>query len=188
MTTSSTAVFSERAARFTAIVDATSDRWEAPSRCKGWTVRDVVAHVIETEREFLKRHDLLSSPPPSLDDPAAAWRSHAAEVLEVLSRDGVADRAFDGYFGRTTVGETLAEFYGWDLAIHGWDVARAIGGDWPMSDDEARTLGADADDWGDALYSEGICAAPVPVPGDASLQDRLLGRLGRDPEWTPSKA
>lgn len=183
MTTSFATVFREHAERFTAIVDAASGRWEAPCPCEGWTVRDVVAHVIETEREFLQRHDLLSSPAPSLADPASAWRSHAAEVLKVLSRDEVADRAFDGYFGPTTVGDTLAGFYGWDMAVHGWDVARAIGEDWPIGDDEARALGADADGWGDALYSEGICSAPVPVPDDASPWDRLLGRLGRDPQW-----
>lgn len=185
MTTSSTAVFRERAERFSAIVDAVSGRFDAPSPCADWTVRDVVAHVIGSERDFLRRHDLLSSPSISLDDPAVAWRSHAAEVLEVLSADGVADRSFDGHFGPTTVGETLAEFYGWDLTIHGWDVARALGEEWPISDAEARTLGADADGWGDALYSEGICAAPVPVPDDAPPMDRLLGKLGRDPQWGP---
>ena len=79
----------------------------------------------------------------------------------------------------------MSEFYGWDLVVHGWDVARATGQEWSISDEEARALGSDADGWGDALYSEGICAAPVPVADDASVQDRLLGRLGRDPRWAP---
>jgi len=184
-TTSSAQLFTERAEQFSSILDAAGGRWDAPSPCEGWAVRDVVGHVIETERDFLQRHDLLDSPVPSLTDPAAAFRTHAADVVGVLGRDGVADRAYDGFFGPTSIGATLAEFYGWDLVIHGWDVARATGQDWSISEAEALALGADADGWGDALYGEGICAGPVPVPDDAPAQDRLLGRLGRDPGWRP---
>lgn len=189
MTHSTTSValsFAERAERFASILDAADDHWDAPSPCDGWTVRDVVAHVIETERDFLRRHDLLDSPTPPLTDPVAAFRTHAAEVVGLLGRDGVADRAYDGFFGPTTVGATLIEFHGWDLVIHGWDVARATGQDWSISDEEAQALGADADSWGDALHGEGICGSPVPVADDASAQDRLLARLGRDPGWAPT--
>ncbi len=187
MTTSATAqAFAERAERFIQILEATCGRWDDLSPCEGWTVRDVVAHVIDSERDFLARHDLLDTPAPSMDDPAEAFRAHAADVVGVLGRDGTADRAYDGYFGRTTFGATMSEFYGWDLVIHGWDVARATGKDWSISDEEARMLGAEADGWGDALYSEGICSAPVAVAEGASAQDRLLGRLGRDPGWAPS--
>ena len=186
MTTTTTQTFAERAERFTRILEGVGGRWDAPTPCEGWTVRDVVAHVIGTERDFLARHDLLDTPTPSLDDPAAAFRAHAADVTASLGRDGTGDREYDGYFGRTTFGATMAEFYGWDLAIHGWDVARATGQEWSISDEEARSLGADADGWGDALYSKGICSAPVAVPDDAPAQDRLLGRLGRDPGWAPS--
>ena len=98
---------------------------------------------------------------------------------------GVAEREYDGYFGRTTIGGTLADFYGWDLVVHGSDVARATGQAWEISDAEASELLATADGWGDALYSEGICADAVPVPDDASATDRMLGRLGRDPRWQP---
>ena len=51
---------------------------------------------------------------------------------------------------------------------------------------EAATLHATADGWGDALYSEGVCGAAVPVADGASATDRLLARLGRDPEWLPA--
>lgn len=50
----------------------------------------------------------------------------------------------------------MPEFYGWDLVIHGRDVARSVGQQWLISDEEADALGVDADGWGDALYSEGI--------------------------------
>ncbi|GAA1434590.1 maleylpyruvate isomerase family mycothiol-dependent enzyme [Mycobacterium cookii] len=177
--------FVQRADAFATIIDRARPAWDAPTPCAGWTVRDVVDHVIDTEREFLERHDLGPDPSPDRDDPAAAWRGHAAAVAEVLGRDGVAELEYDGYFGRTTIAATMADFYGWDLVVHGSDIARATGREWSVSDEEAARLHATADGWGDALYSEGVCAEAVEVADDASASDRLLARLGRDPAWRP---
>lgn len=189
MTTTHTAaqLFTDRAERFAEILDGSDGHWDAPTPCDGWTVRDVVRHVVETERDFLARHDLLGpSAAPDLADPAAGFREHAREVAAVLARDGVAERGYDGYFGPTTIGKTAGEFYGWDLVIHGWDVAVATQQEWTLSDAEARELDAVADGWGEALHSEGVCGPPVAVAEDAPAREHLLGRLGRDPHWSPA--
>lgn len=178
--------FTDRAGSFAAIIEAAGGRWDAPTPCEGWTVRDVVVHAIETERDFLARQGFEVGEAPEVSDPAAAWRAHAATVAGVLAQDGVAEREYDGYFGRTTIAATMTDFYGWDLVVHGSDIARATGQGWSVSDAEAASLHATADGWGDALYSEGVCAGPVPVPDDASATDRLLARLGRDPRWRPA--
>lgn len=175
-----------RADTFAQILDGAEGQWDAPTPCDGWTVRDVVVHAIETERDFLEQRDLSPGPAPDLDDPRRAWREHAAAVAAVLDRDGVAEREYDGWFGRTTIAATMADFYGWDLVVHGSDVARATGQEWSVSDEEAAALQRTADGWGDALHSEGVCADPVPVPDDASASERLLARLGRDPGWRPA--
>ena len=178
--------FTDRADAFTAILEAADRQWDAPTPCEGWTVRDVVAHTIETERDFLVRQGYEVGESPDGSDPAAAWRAHATTVAGVLAQDGVAEHEYDGYFGRTTIAATMADFYGWDLVVHGSDVARATGQEWSVSEEEAASLHATADGWGDALYSEGVCTGPVPVPDDASTTDRLLARLGRDPGWRPA--
>ena len=85
----------------------------------------------------------------------------------------------------TTIAATMADFYGWDLVVHGSDIARATGQRWTVGDEEAARLHATADGWGGALYSEGVCGPPVEVAEDASATDRLLARLGRDPRWRP---
>ncbi|KRF30628.1 TIGR03086 family metal-binding protein [Nocardioides sp. Soil805] len=179
-------LFLDRAERFGAILDAADGRWDAPTPCAGWTVRDVAEHAITTERDFAATHDLDVGPSPDLADLPGAWRSHVAAVAAVLDRDGVAEREYDGYFGRTTIADTMADFYGWDLVLHGSDIARATGQEWSVTEEEAAALHATADGWGDALYSEGVCAPAVPVPDDASATDRLLARLGRDPQWRPA--
>ena len=149
--------------RFATILDRAQPHWDAPTPCEGWTVRDVVEHVIDTEREFLERQELAPGPSPDRDDPGSAWRSHAAAVAEVLGRDGVADTEYDGYFGRTTVAATMADFYGWDLVVHGSDVARATGQGWSVGDEEAARLHATADGWGDALTPRVSAGAAVEV-------------------------
>jgi len=178
--------FTQRAASFADILDRADGQWDAPTPCEGWSVRDVVAHVVDTERDFLERHALAPGPRPDLTDPAAGWRRHAADVAAVLDRDGVADREYDGFFGRTTIAATMADFYGWDLVVHGSDVARATRQPWSIDEAEAAELHATADGWGDALYSEGVCTGPLDVGPDASATDRLLARLGRDPRWEPA--
>jgi uncharacterized protein (TIGR03086 family) len=184
--------FIERADAFAAILDSSDQQWDAPTPCDGWTVRHVVGHAIETERDFLTRHGFdpgepgEPGEPVDVADPSTAWRDHAKAVAEVLGQPGVAEREYDGYFGRTTIAATMAYFYGWDLVIHGSDIARATGQPWSIGNEEAAILHATADGWGEALYSEGVCRAAVPVADDATATDRLLARLGRDPQWRPA--
>ena len=185
-----TALFHDRADGFTRVLDAVDTDagpgWDAPTPCAGWTARDVVEHVVTTQADFLAQHDLDPGPTVDLADPAAAWRTRRAHVEGLLADDGVAARAYDSYFGPSTIAATMADFYGWDLVVHGSDVARATGQPWSVSDEEAVALHATADGWGDALYSEGVCGPAVPVPDDASPSERLLARLGRDPRWEPT--
>ncbi len=178
-------LFRAHADRFGRILAAADGRWDARTPCEDWSVADVVSHVIDTERDFLARHQLAAGDAPA-GDPLQAWQAHATSTLATLETDGVADTEFDGYFGPATIGGTLAEFYGWDLAVHGWDVARATGQPDPISDTEAIQLDAGSQAWGPTLYSEGICGPAVPVPDDAGALDKLLGKLGRDPGWTPA--
>lgn len=53
------------------------ERWELPTDCPGWTVRDQVSHLIGVERMLLGE-----SPPPPLADPPAHVRNPFAELNE----------------------------------------------------------------------------------------------------------
>jgi uncharacterized protein (TIGR03086 family) len=171
--------FQQNADRFTAIVDAASpDRWSDPSPCEGWTAADVVGHVVDSQRSFLDRQHIDLGPRPD-GDPATAWHAHMTALTAAVA--DVMDREYDGYFGRTTIGETLANFYGFDMVVHRWDLARATGQDTRFTDAEMDRLEQSIAGFGDQLYSDGVCKGPVPAPEDATRQESLLATMGRDP-------
>jgi len=171
----------ERSAPFTAEVAAVED-WDAPSPCEGWTAHDVLAHVIDTEREFLIRVGLAAeeAADASADgEPAACWAAHLAAVDALLADPAVAARSHDGAFGPTTVGDVLLDFYGFDLIVHRWDLARSQGRDARLSAAELDLVDAAVDGWGEHAYAPGVFGAPVAVPADADAQARVLARTGR---------
>ena len=165
----------------TTLLDAAPDTdWTSPSPCQGWTAADVVGHLIKTQRDFLSTHGVdVGEAPDVAADPAAAWREHAARARAALSDDAVATRGFDGFFGPTTVGAALEQFYVWDMLVHRWDVARAFGADASLTDDELDRIEAGAASFGPALYMDGICSPAVDVPAEAARHVRVLARLGR---------
>ncbi len=154
--------------------------WTSPSPCAGWTARDVVRHLIDTQRELLTSHGADLGEAPDVDtDPAGAWRQHAERVAEVLGDDGFVTAEFDGFFGHTTVGDTLTRFYVWDMLVHRFDVARAAGVDAAFDDAELDLIEQGAAGFGPALYMEGICRPAVETPEEATRTVRVLARLGR---------
>lgn len=185
MTTTSTPAivdqFHRADAPLSALLDSLSaEDWAAASPCEGWTARDVVSHLVDTQRSFLadRGHDL--GPAPDLAaDPATRWRAHAQQVAALVADPAVAELHYDGHFGPTTVGETLGAFYVFDMIAHRWDVARAAGRDDRFTDAELDAMETGIAGFGDALYMDGICAPGVEAPAGADRQTRLLATLGR---------
>jgi len=157
-----------------------ADDWNAASPCEGWTARDVVAHLVDTQREFLTGRGLDVGERPDLGDAVQAWTTHAARVARILADDTTARTPFDGYFGPSTIGATFERFYVWDMLVHRWDLARSAGLDAWFTDTELDRIEAGIDGFGDSLYMEGICAPAVPAPEDADRLTRVLARLGRN--------
>jgi hypothetical protein len=108
-----------------------------------------------------------------------AWRAHAFRVLDAIADDAVPAIADDGFFGPTTLGATLEQFYVWDMVVHRWDVAQAAGLDAGLTDTELGRLDRGADSFGDALYLDGICKGGVTPPAVAPREAAVLARLGR---------
>ena len=168
--------FLQAADRFSATVDATSD-WSATSPCEGWTAADVVDHVVDTERDYLSRMDVELGDRPT-GSPEAVWAGHLAAVRAVVTPE-LRDREYDGFFGRTTIGATLDNFYGFDLVVHGWDLGAANDRPTTFSAADMDALDAAFEGFGDHAYDDGVFKRPVDVPEGADRQTRVLARMGR---------
>ena len=172
------------AAAFTDTVEAVPpDRWEDPSPCEGWSARDVVEHVIDSETGMLERVGLASDPPRPDADTAARWaatRDHVQDVLEDSERAGL---EYDGFFGRTSFEKTIDQFACFDLLVHRWDLARAAGltSHEAMPPDEVSRAFEVSRSLGDNLRQSGACGPVVEVADDADEQTRFLAFLGRQP-------
>ncbi len=158
---------------------AGSEDWQRASPCEGWSARDVIDHLVDTQRDFLSQRE-LPLPEDDAGDPAQRWQAHSDAVASLLGDPQVGGAAYDGYFGPTTVGQTLAQFYGWDMLVHRWDLARALGADVTFTDSELDEIEGPLPLFGDQLYAEGICGPAVEVGADEPRQVQVLARLGRD--------
>jgi uncharacterized protein (TIGR03086 family) len=171
------------------IAQARPDQAGLPTPCRSFDVRTLVNHVVLDVRGFTASagggtferldDDVLG------DDWAGAFRAAADGLLAAWRCPGAVDRTV-----RLPFGELPATWHVdqqvTDLAVHGWDIARATGQ--PTELDPA--IGRLALDWGGQNLqprfrgdeASGSSFGPeVPVAGDAPLYDRLAGFFGRDP-------
>ena len=68
-----------------------------------------------------------------------------------------------------------------DIVVHGWDLARATGGDERLDPVVVDAVAAWFDANEAAYRAAGAVGPAVEVPDGADAQDRLLARFGRDP-------
>ncbi|MFG1951997.1 TIGR03086 family metal-binding protein [Micromonospora sp. NPDC048830] len=172
------------------------DQWDAPTPCAGWTVRDLLAHMIRENRGFAaaaggETADRSPWTSPIGPDPRADYAASAHLAVAAFNAGGVPDREFwlpqlnDAvtYPGGQAVG-----FHLLDYLVHGWDLAVATGQ--PFSFDEdvlaaVRDIAARDVPHGPRRHRPGATfAPPLPAGAEASQAQRLLAFLGRDPHWS----
>src|SRR5918998_6322840 len=97
------------AAKIAAVPD---DRWACPPPCEGWTARDVVRHVIDSQESSSAWWDAHWANIPSVDDDplgaGTAARSVVQRDLENLENTERASAQYEGFAGSTTL-ETAVE-------------------------------------------------------------------------------
>jgi uncharacterized protein (TIGR03086 family) len=162
------------------VAQVSPEQWDAPSPCDGWTARDVVSHIVDVHGLFER---IVGRPFEQqvtvADDPLGALREAGAIVQADLDDPARADAEFEGVFGRQTFASAIDRFLCFDLAVHGWDLARSVGLDERIDPDEITRVRAAAEAFGPSLHSPNVCAPEVDVADDADDQTKLLAMLGR---------
>ena len=126
--------------KFEALVrPLSSEQWETPSRCEGWTVGDVARHVVGSMADVAAgRLDGLGSPevtkrevderagrsPAELADECADVTKAAAGMLPLFDDAAWAGGAPGGYEG--TLGDGVEALW-YDTWVHANDIRAALG-------------------------------------------------------------
>lgn len=100
-----------------------------PTPCAGWSVADVVDHVVAGNHLFravLRGEDPPASSPPetSKGDRVEAYRRSAGPLLEAFRQPGAMEKVVKVPFG-TVPGAVALHLRVTELLVHGWDLARA---------------------------------------------------------------
>ncbi|WP_371495414.1 TIGR03086 family metal-binding protein [Kitasatospora sp. NBC_00374] len=184
--------YTEAVAEFDRLVGMVLRRqWELPTPCSEWTVRDLVNHL--TAEQLWVPEMLAGATVAQVGsyfdgdvlgaDPAGTWAAAAAAAGAAFAVPGALDRTVHlSYADRDGLG--YCREMAVDAVVHGWDLARALGGAGRMSAQAAGFALAEVQRYGD-LSVTGMFAPAVPTGPDADPQTRLLGLAGRDPGWSP---
>jgi uncharacterized protein (TIGR03086 family) len=163
--------------------------WDAPTPVNGWVSRDVVRHLTEWLPAFLAGSAGIElARGPSVDvDPVEAWQVHACAVQALLDEPETAELPVTNpHVGTMTVTQAVDRLYTPDVFMHTWDLARATGQDDRLDADLCAELVARMEPIEEIMRSSGQYGPRVPVPDGADSQTRLLGFIGRDPNWRPA--
>ncbi|MQA13829.1 MAG: TIGR03086 family protein [Pseudonocardiaceae bacterium] len=178
----------EVAQRYATVADAfgarisgiAPDGWHAPTPCSEWTARDLVAHVIGTQRRMIATLD--GTEPAEVDpgdDLPRLWRAASDAVADALTDEHRAATVVSGMFGEQPFESLVGRLACADTLIHTWDLARATGQDErldPYAVAKAMEFLAPIDE---GMRRPGGFTAKIEPPADADEQTKLLNFCGR---------
>ncbi len=167
-----------------------AEQWGLPTPCTNWTVAHLVTHLVEGSHMAV----MLLQGASAEESRTAFGVAHGPDLgaeLDVALDDELAAFSVPGAF-ETIVhhpaagdvpGATMYGFRTGDYLLHGWDIARATGGDEQLPEalvisiwDGLQPVASFIGDIG--VFGSGPSGT---VADDAPLQQRLLDLTGRRP-------
>ena len=126
------------------IAEVGDDQWDNATPCTEWTVRDLVLHMVNTTQFFQAGASRTEPNPPveaaELDDGdrAALFRRHAEATMAAWNAPGAVEGAVSLPSEMPAVAALGINLL--DTGTHCWDLARAIGADHGLADEEVALI------------------------------------------------
>jgi uncharacterized protein (TIGR03086 family) len=156
----------------------------APTPCRDWDLQALLHHMndsLAALHEAVEVRHVTRTPPMNLANPVAnpvsALRNRACSMLGAWANAGSDDMVSVAGYPLTAGLVTATGAV--EVAVHGWDVARACGRPRPIPDQLAEELLPLAELLINEQDRPTRFAVPVPVPPRAAPAERLLAYLGR---------
>jgi len=172
-----------------ALSPVTAPEWGWPTGCAGWTVGDLVTHVLGTTAMYTallegataaEAMSRLASVTTSPTSASSDFRQAARAVQARLSNPDVVTGTARHPAGDVT-GDGLAGYAMVEWVLHGWDLSRATCRDTVIDSGLARAVYDEILPDAERLRRLGAFGPAIPVPGDAPADVRLVALLGRMP-------
>jgi uncharacterized protein (TIGR03086 family) len=173
------------------------DELTLPTPCPAYALGDLIEHVggfaIAFAAAASKERDTRTDQPPPGDATrlGADWRERIPRDLKALA---LAWQEPGAWLGMTRIGgmdspaETVGLVLADELAVHGWDVARATRQPYTCEPDvlEAARQFLEMFASPDAPSGPEVPFGPATMLlPEAPLLDRVVALAGRDPNWSP---
>lgn len=160
------------------------DQLDAETPCSDFALRDVLDHMITLGGAFsyLFRGQVPpegGAPTTNGRVPAEEFRSVMDDLLDSVGSEGALERTIVAPVGEMT-GEAFARLVAFDGLVHGWDIARSAGLDYPVPEEvvvavDGFARAAITDDMRDG---DTFAAATEPPPGATPIE-QLAAFSGR---------
>jgi uncharacterized protein (TIGR03086 family) len=161
-----------------------------PSPCSGWSLGDLLAHMIGQHYGFARAARGQDAPREAYEPVPFEPATWLASVHELRDAFAVADPRSPVVltelapeplpFEQVVAAQLI------DTVVHTWDVAQSIGRDFRPPDDLAAAASAIAERIPDRAYGTGRAfARRLPTDGDG--WQRTLALVGRRPATTPKE-
>ena len=184
------AAAAEAARVVTAVPEGTLN---APTPCSDWDLRTLLNHTIlwtsysaerrahgESVDEELMNKDFTADP--------GFREDYARQIKKAVGAwsDPAAWAGTRNVMGAETPAADVGAMLLMEMALHGWDVARATGQDFSADDKTARALEDIVDAQAELFRKYQGFADAINPPAAATTFDRALALSGRDPGWKPA--
>jgi len=156
------------------------EQWSGPTPCPDWTVRDLVVHVIDTQRRVMTRfHDVAPVDTDPHGDLLAQWQAASGALAEAVGDEARASAIVGGMFGEQPFESLVGRMVCTDLLVHTWDLARATGQDERLDADAVSSAEGFLASIDDTIRVPGGFAQKITPSPQADDQTRFLNFAGR---------
>jgi uncharacterized protein (TIGR03086 family) len=164
------------------VVDLAESDWSRPTPCAGWSLADLLAHMIGQHRGFAEATRTLDAPAEAYAPvpwSPVAWRASVDELVTAFADAELGAQAVAVEL--TTTPLPIAQLVAaqlLDTVVHTWDIAQSVGVEFVPPDDLLAATAAIAAAIPDRAYGPGRAfVSRLPVDGDTWA--RTLALVGR---------
>jgi uncharacterized protein (TIGR03086 family) len=160
----------------------TPTQWDDPTPCEAWSVKELVAHVVNTHRRVYSMVD------PSADvgdatgeDLNDAWRRAHGAIVQAVNDPAIAGKLVRGRSGERPFSDLVGGLLSIDTLCHTWDLARATAQDERLDPESVEVAHEWLIEFSDSFRVPGGFGPALEPAAGANAQTQFLNFAGRRP-------